>query len=62
LDNPLIGVLLALAATVVPLGLAGLLVEWRARKLPRFDNNRLSAAAGAGPALSSNPDQTDNSS
>ena len=50
--------LLALAVVIVPLGLAGLLIEWRARKLLPFENSRIAAAAGLATALSSIPDRT----
>jgi hypothetical protein len=57
MDTTLTGLLLALAVIVVPLGLAGLLIEWRARKLLPFKNSRTTGAVGGTTALSSNPDR-----
>jgi hypothetical protein len=59
LENPLLGFLLALASIAVPLGLAGLLVELRARKESPFENSRKTSAAEVATAISSKPIQSD---
>jgi hypothetical protein len=59
MDNPFLGFLLTLATIAVPLGLAGLLVEFRASKESPFEKSRKTAAAGVTTALSSKPIQSD---